>query len=126
MAAHEDRYAVKRMCRALHVSRSGYYAWRGRPASPRAQANDLLVVQIQKEFQASRRTYGSPRIHAVLRRKGARCGRNRVGRLMRLHGMAARRRRGAWPRTTQRDLQAVPAPNRLQQDFASPHRIANG
>ena len=119
MFAHEDRYAVKRMCRALHLSRSGYYAWRARPASPRAQTNQLLVAQIREEFQASRHTYGSPRIHAVLLRKGVQCGRHRVVRLMRLHGMAARRRHRRWPRTTQRDLQAVPAPNLLRQDFAS-------
>lgn len=120
MAAQEGQYAVKRMCRALNVSRSGYYAWRGRLASPRAQANELLVAQIQEEFRASRHTYGSPRIHAVLRRKGARCSRNRVMRLMRLYGMAARRTHRRLPRTTRRDPQAIPAPNLLLQEFSSP------
>lgn len=120
MAAHEDQFAVKRMCRALNVSRSGYYAWRARPTSRRAQANEQLVVQIRQVFQASRHTYGSPRIHAVLRRKGTQCGRHRVMRLMRLYGMAARRTHRGWPRTTQRDPQALPAPNLLGQDFSSP------
>lgn len=120
MAAHQGQYAVKRMCRALRVSRSGYYAWRGRPVSQRAQANATLVAQIREEFRASRHTYGSPRIHAALRRKGTLCGRNRVMRLMGLHGMVARRTRRRVPRTTQRDLGAIPAPNLLQQHFASP------
>lgn len=119
MASHQGVYGVKRMCRALSVSRSGYYAWCGRPASRRTQANDVLVAQIREEFRASRHTYGSPRIHAALRRKGAMCGRNRVVRLMRLHGMAARRTRRRFPRTTQRDLGAIPAPNLLRQDFTS-------
>lgn len=120
MAAHEGRYAVKRMCRALQVSRSGYYAWRGRPVSRRAQANELLLGQIREEFQASRRTYGSPRIHAALRRKGARCGRHRIVRLMRLHGMTATSRRKRFPHTTQRNARAIAAPNLLWQDFSSP------
>lgn len=120
MAAHEGQYAVKHMCGALQVSRSGYYAWRTRPVSPRAEANELLVGQIREEFQASRRTYGSPRIHASLKRKGARCGRHRVVRLMRLHGMRATSRRRHFPRTTQRDAQALAAPNLLWQDFSSP------
>ena len=120
MAAHEGQYGVQRMCRALQVSRSGYYAWRGRPASRRAQANELLLGQIREEFQASRRTYGSPRIHAALRRKGASCSRHRIVRLMHLHGMTATSRRRRFPRTTQRNARAIAAPNLLWQDFSSP------
>jgi len=120
MAAHEGQYVVQRMCRALQVSRSGYYAWRGRPASRRAQANELLLGQIREEFQASRRTYGSPRIHAALRRKGASCSRHRIVRLMHLHGMTATSRRRRFPRTTQRNARAIAAPNLLWQDFSSP------
>ncbi len=33
--------------RALSVSRSGYYAWRHRPESPRARANRVLLVRIR-------------------------------------------------------------------------------
>lgn len=119
MAAHERQYAVKRMCRALDVSRSGYYAWRGHPSSPRAQANEQLVAQIQEEFRASQHTYGSPRIHVALQQKGTRCGRHRIGRLMHLYGMKARPARRRWPRTTRRDPQAIPAPNLLRQDFSA-------
>jgi transposase InsO family protein len=120
MAAHVDQHKVKHMCRALGVSRSGYYAWRGRAKSPRAQANELLVARIREEFRASRNTYGSPRIHAALRRRGATCGRHRVMRLMRLCGLAARRTRRRFPHTTQRDPMAIPAPNLLVQEFSSP------
>lgn len=120
MASHESEFGVKSMCRVLGVSRSGYYGWCNRPESSRAQANRRLLIQIREEYQLSRKTYGSPRIHAALKRKGVTCSRKRVARLMRLEQMAARRARRHIPRTTQRDLNAVPAPNLLNQDFSSP------
>ena len=69
MLSHEGEYDVKAMCRVLGVSRSGYYAWRKRAESPRAQANERLLVQIRAEYRVSRKTYGSPRIHAALAQK---------------------------------------------------------
>ena len=114
MASHESQYSVK------GVSHSGYYAWRTHPDSQRSQANQRLLVQIREEYQLSRKTYGSPRIHAALRGKGVKCSRKRVARLMRLDQIAARRARKHIPRTTQRDLKAIPAPNLLNQYFSSP------
>ena len=73
--AHERKFSVQQMCRVLAVGRSGYYAWRSRPASVRKQANQGLVTQIREEYQNSRQTYGSPRIHAALRHRGIACGR---------------------------------------------------
>lgn len=120
MARHENEFGVKAMCRVLGVGRSGYYAWRMRAESPRAQANERLRVRIREEYQLSRETYGSPRIHAALQRKGVTCSRKRVARLMRLDQIAARRARKRIPRTTQSDPKAMPAPNWLNQDFSSP------
>ena len=126
MAAHETEFSVQRMARVLGVSRSGYYAWRDRPVSPRAQADQDLLGRIQQEFTASRRTYGSPRIHARLRRQGVLCGHNRVARRMRLAQLTPPRKRKGGPQTTQRDPQVTPAPNRLAQDFSAPAPTANG
>ena len=120
MRSHEAEFGVKAMGRVLGVSRSGYYAWRSRLPCPRAKANEKLLVQIREEYQLSRKTYGSPRIQAALRRKGVQCSRKRIARLMRLDHMAGRRPRRWIPRTTQRDPQALPAPNLLDQDFSSP------
>lgn len=120
MKLHESEFDVKPMCEVLDVSRSGYYAWRSRPDSQRVQANQRLLVQIREEYQLSRKTYGSPRIHAALRRKGVSCSRKRVARLMRLDHIAARRAHRYMPRTTQKDPNAIPAPNLLNQDFSSP------
>lgn len=120
MKLHESAYDVKRMCGVLGVSRSGYYAWQSRPDSRRAQANQRLLILIREAYQLSRKTYGSPRIHAALRRKGVRCNRKRVARLMRLDHIAARKARRYIPRTTQKDPNALPAPNLLNQDFSSP------
>jgi putative transposase len=99
---------------------SGYYAWVHRRPGVRAQANEALLVQIQSEFEASRKTYGSPRIQVILNRKGAVCGRHRVARLMHQDGLCARPKRKTGPVTTQRQPGVVPAPNRLNQDFSAP------
>ena len=119
MAAHEGEFAVKRMCKVLRVQRSGYYAWRKRKPSTREQANQALLALIETEHAKSRKTYGSPRLHIVLRRLGVKCGRNRVARLMRLNGIIARKKRHFYPRTTQRQAGVIPVPNRLNQDFSA-------
>ena len=116
---HQAEFHIQRMCRVLGVQRSGDYAWCRRKPSARAQANDVLVEQIRAEHATSRKTYGSPRIQVVLRRKGGVCGKNRVARLMRLHGIVAQQRHKWHPTTTQRQPGVVPAPNRLNQDFTA-------
>ena len=120
IAAHSGQFSIQRMCRVLGVGRSGYYAWQRRSPSTRAQANQTLVKLIRTEHQASRKTYGSPRIQIALQRKGVACGRHRVARLMRQHGIYVHRRHKAHPVTTQRQPGVVPAPNRLNQDFSAP------
>lgn len=116
---HEAEFPVERMCRLLAVGRSGYYAWRERPASGREQANQTLLEQIQTTYQASCQTYGSPRIYQALRAQGVGCGRHRIARLMRQAGLVARGKRKFHPRTTYPDPQLVPAPNQLAQDFSA-------
>jgi len=95
VADHRHAYGVKRLCRVLGVSRSGFYAFLDRSPSPRQVADTALGTRIAEIYEQSRRTYGSPRVHAELARRGVRCGRKRVARLMRAHhqvGVHARRR----------------------------------
>jgi putative transposase len=110
---------VSRMCAVLQVSKSGYYDWRQRSASERKQANEKLLMAIRREHEASRQTYGSPRIHAALQRQGFEAGRNRVARLMRESGLVGRSSQRKRPRTTQRAEGALAAPNLLAQDFSA-------
>jgi transposase InsO family protein len=114
--AEKANYPVAVLCDALEVSRSGYYAWRGRPVAPRARADARLAAQIRATHERSRRTYGSPRVHAELRARGIRVGRKRVERLMRQHGIQARRRR-RYCRTTDSRHELPVAPNVLQRRF---------
>jgi putative transposase len=119
IAANTIAFQVKRMCKMLEVKRSGYYAWCKRSPSTREQANQALLALIEAEHKSSRKTYGSPRLYVVLHRKGVKCGRNRIARLMRMHGIAALKRRSYRPVTTQRAPDRIPAPNRLNQDFSA-------
>jgi transposase InsO family protein len=82
-------YSILSLCENLDVSPSGYYDWRERRAAPgrRALENMTLAQDIQAIHEASRRTYGSPRIVMELRKRGKRHGRNRVARLMNEEGL---------------------------------------
>jgi putative transposase len=117
---HRAEYPVRRMCRVLGVSPSGYYAWRSRPESARAAENRRLLADIRRLHGRHRGRYGSPRIHAALRAAGGAASRGRVERLMRRHGIrgvAARRFR---PVTTDSRHGLPVAPNLLEQDFQAP------
>lgn len=108
-------FPIKVLCRVLGVSRSGYYAAQGKAARPRAVENARLGAKIAESFEASRRTYGSPRITVVLRRAGERCGRHRVARLMRVHRLRATQKRRFRPRTTDSRHLCPVAPNHLAE-----------
>jgi len=119
MAAHEQEFSLKRMCHVLGVGRSGYYAWRQRLPSLHERANVDLLAEIRAAYQLSRKTYGSPRIHAYLRRKGVFCGHNRVARLMHLHKIVARKAARRTPQTTRQCSGAKTAPNLLNREFSA-------
>ncbi len=118
MSAHQDRYPIATMCRVLEVSTSGYYAWRKRGLSRRAQQDAVLIERIQAIHERSRGTYGAPRIHAELKADGVNVGRKRVARLMRQAGLeGVSRRRGR--KTTTRDEKAEPAPDLVEREFTA-------
>ena len=115
---HRGQYAVRRMCRVLDVSRSGYYAWLRRPLSRRAREDGVLVGVIADVHKRSHGTYGSPRVQQALAKLNYRCGRHRVARLMRqagLHGVPRARKR----RTTRAVAGRPVAPDRLQRNFTA-------
>jgi putative transposase len=106
------------MCRLLEVSPSGYYAWDGRQASPRARRDAELSERIGVFHRRSKRTYGSPRIHADLRAAGERVGRKRVARLMKAAGLVGVSRRPP-VYTTRRDERQPAAPDLVERCFTA-------
>lgn len=118
--AEKAKYPVALMCRALEVSRAGYYASRLRPESERSKANRELASKIRDAYEASRGTYGSPRIHVDLVESGHEVGRHRVARLMRREGLTGRRRR-RFVVTTQSNHKEPVAPNILARGFEVEH-----
>jgi putative transposase len=119
VAAERASHAVATLCRVVGASVSGFYAWlRAVPSvRTRAEAEAELRGLIGRLFAARRRAYGSPRVHAELRREGRRHSRRRVARLMREMGLQARRGRRRPPRTTDSRHDLPVAPNLLDRHF---------
>ena len=93
IAAEKATFRISQLCRALGVVPSGYYAWVRRPASARAQRDRRLKVLVRASHDASKRRYGSPRIHRDLVEQGELVSRKRVIRLMQEEGLEARARK---------------------------------
>jgi putative transposase len=121
---HSSEFRVNKMCQALDVSRSAYYAWKKRGKSNRQKENEHLLKEIIQAYETGRRVYGSPRITDELRSKGFCCGENRIARLMRENNIQAKTKRKFRATTNSRHQFAV-APNLLNQDFsaAAPNQV---
>ena len=109
------RATVSWMCEVLGVSRSGFHAWLKRPISARASYDAKLVVEIDKSFKASDRTYGARRVWRDVLEDGLSCGLHRIERLMRQNAMRARPKRRGQPKDD--GERSVIADNILDRDF---------
>ena len=121
---HREIFAVGLMSSALEVSRAGFYAWLGRGDSKHTLEDARLTVLIRAEHETSRGTYGAPRIHAALRKRGEFCGLHRVERLMRAAGIRSKMRR-KYQRTTDSKHDHPVAPNLLDPNFmvSAPNQV---
>jgi len=106
------------MCRVLGVSRSGYYAWSGRPPSARSVADALLRERIEAIHKKSSGTYGRPRIHAELKEEGMRVGAKRIARLTGEAGIVGVSRRKG-PPLPHGEKETRPAPDLVERDFTA-------
>lgn len=117
MKDHIHLYPVENMAKVLGVSRAGYYKYVSHKDSATLCKNKELLVKIKAISRKSRDIYGSPRIHAVLKRQGESCSRKRVAKIMQLHGIQSKIRK-KWKATAKgsKDLSRI-APNLLNQNF---------
>lgn len=111
------RFPLNKICRALEVSRSGYYAHRTRPKSQRRLDNEKLLIEITRVFWDNDRNYGSPRIWNQLNNnEQVPCSENRIARLMRQSGIVAVQKRKF--RVTTNSKHDYPVwPNVLNRNF---------
>jgi putative transposase len=121
VSAERANHAVATLCRVVGVSVSGFYAWlRAIPTlQSKAEAEAELRGHIGRIFTARRRVYGSPRVHAELRREGRWHSRRRVARLMREMGLSGGQGRRRTPRTTDSRHDLPVAPNLLDRNFTA-------
>jgi putative transposase len=113
-------------CRVMGVSTSGFYQRRNQPVTTKEADDAELTRVIHDIWIDSRRSYGSPRVHAELRLgRGIRCGHHRVERLMRIAGIQGIHRRRRPRGCTRRDPKATPNPDLVQRAFdpAEPDRL---
>ncbi len=117
MEEHRREFSISAMCRALEVSPSGYYRWRSRPQSKRGQEDERLLEKIRQIHKESRRNYGSPKVLRKLRQAGEQVNHKRVEKLMKEHGIRAKRVKKFKATTTSRHTLPV-AENLLNREFA--------
>lgn len=124
---HRQHYPVTRLCRLVEVSRSGYHAWRGRMPSLRQQQDVALLTQIRRVHIEFRQAYGYVKTWQTLQARGVACGKHRVARLRREHGVEAKRVKRQ-RMTVEHHKMADAAPDLLQRRFNvdQPNRVWAG
>ena len=117
MKNHIKTFPVDKMAMILNVSRAGYYKYINRKESATSIKNKELLIKIKNISIDNREVYGSPRIHATLRKKGEMCSRKRVAKIMRNNGIQSKIRI-KWKAHSNKaiDFSKV-APNLLNQNF---------
>lgn len=116
---HETEFPVKSMCRLMTVSRSAYYAWL-KSSRTAAEKDDVELTEVIKTlFKKSRRNYGTRRLKEALSKRDRQVSRRRIGRLMRVAGLACKTQR-KFKATTNSQHNLPIAPNHLDRQFTAP------
>lgn len=116
MNAEKAEFPIRRVCRVMRVSPSGFYAARRRPESAHTRDDRRLRVLVRASFDESRRRYGSPRVYRDLAEQGILVSPKRVARLMQEDGLKARARK-RFKMTTMSDHDQPVAANLLDRQF---------
>jgi putative transposase len=118
---HSRQWPVSLTCQVLGVSPSGYHARKAREVDThrarRRISNDALLVHIKAVHAESKGEYGWPRVWKKLLAQGVRVSKDRVQRLMKLHGIKAKTKR-RFKATTDSNHNLPVAPDLLQRDFS--------
>ena len=125
IARHRKHWPVSLACEVLGMSPSGYHEHKVRSAKPRRNiSDDALLVHIRAVHAETRGEYGWPRVWKELLARGIRVGKERVRKLMKLHGIKARGKR-KFKATTDSDHKLPVAENLLDREFtpAAPDRV---
>ena len=116
IAAEKAGFPIRKVCKVMQVSPSGFYASRRRPESMHARDDRRLRVLVRASFEESRRRYGSPRVYRDLIEQGVQVSPKRVARLMQEEGLKARARK-RFKMTTMSDHDQPVAANLLDRQF---------
>lgn len=122
VAALKGRFGIAPVLHVLGIAASTYYGWlaQDRAPSARRRGDGELLAEIIDIHDRSAGTYGSPRVHAILRRRGHLVSRKRVERLMREHGLQGAFLRKRWrTASTRPNPHATPAPDLVERDFTA-------
>ena len=109
-------HSVKRCCELLEVSRAAFYERLDPTPSTKEQSDAILAQRIKEIHAESKGTYGSPRVHQELHKRGVECGKRRVRRLMRQAGLEGRCKK-RWRKTTIVDPAAEAALDLIRRAF---------
>ncbi|AQZ48414.1 transposase [Paenibacillus larvae subsp. larvae] len=118
---NKDKYNIKKACKTLNISRSGYYEYLQRKPSKRALENEVLCTEIHQLFNENKGRYGSLRITKALEKKGIKVNRKRVGKLIRQMKLYAKGSRYCYKRYNKKSS-SIERPNLLNQVFHTNHR----
>jgi putative transposase len=123
VSEHHD-LGVEGIRRVFGIASSTFYGWLTQPPPSQHEEMDKALLTAIAEIRAGddgkAAAYGSPRVHATLRRNGIRVGKTRVERLMRAQGwQGAFRRKGFTHATTVQDPSHTPAPDLVNRDFTA-------
>jgi transposase InsO family protein len=106
-------------CRALSVSTSWFYKWKDRAPTARQLRRRKLDAAVKQSFDASERTYGSPRVLEDLLDDGWAVSKKTVEHSMRDQGLNGRPKHRSH-NLTRPDKAAEPVADLVKRDFTAP------
>ena len=112
-------YPVKKMCRWLTVSPSGFFDWKRREMSTTARRRAELTALVVEIFTDSDETYGYRRVHAELGRRGVPAGLELIRAIVRDQGLVPCQPRPWRASLTENDGTAGSIPDLVNRDFTA-------